>query len=113
MPMLLLAAVGSLVAVLLAARKRSARGPLALFRRASSEIASFVTAPLQSKRSAAVLAEIAATERAYLLDLRVLLRCQQAFPEVPLGNVVGLEMLHAELAATLGIEADAPSSAAT
>lgn len=50
----------------------------------------------------AVLRELACTERNYVADLRVLCQVRDAFPELPLGNVAALLLLHTELATSLG-----------
>jgi hypothetical protein len=60
----------------------------------------------------AILRELAATEQAYVSDLRRLIGCKETFPELSLGGIEALLLLHTELVNTLGAH-PAPSAAAS
>lgn len=54
-----------------------------------------------------VLRELAMTEGQYVRDLVVLSGLANEVPEVPMGNIQALLLLHTELAKTLGVRVDA------
>jgi hypothetical protein len=53
-----------------------------------------------------ILQELMQTERAYLCDLRRLCACHEAFPELSLGHAAALQILHVELASSMGAPDD-------